>query len=50
MSATQEEKVVESLQNWICELLIENQQLRTALLEVKARGQMDCVRRDRSSD
>jgi hypothetical protein len=50
MSAPHEDNVVESLQAWICELLIKNQQLRMALMEVKAREQTDCVRRDRSSD
>jgi len=31
--------VVESSQEWLRELLIENQQLRMALAEVKARGE-----------
>ena len=30
-----------SLQNWICELLIKNQQLRMALMEAKAKAPKD---------
>jgi hypothetical protein len=30
-----------SLQEWICELLIKNQQLRMALMEAKSREQVD---------
>jgi FtsZ-binding cell division protein ZapB len=40
---TQEVHTVASLQARICELLIKNQQLRTALMEMKAREQMDCA-------
>lgn len=50
MSATQEENEVESLQEWIRELLIRNQQLRMALLEMKAREQAGCVGRNPSGD
>ena len=32
-----------SLQDWICELLIKNQQLRMALMEAKAKGPKDSV-------
>jgi hypothetical protein len=46
MSATQETNAVERLQEWICELLIKNQQLRMALIEVKARERGDCVGRN----
>jgi hypothetical protein len=46
MSATQETNAVESLQKWICELLIKNQQLRMALVELKAKERMDCVGRN----
>jgi hypothetical protein len=45
----QGENLVESLQEWICELLIKNQQLRIALMEVKA-GRMDCVGRGAQRD
>jgi hypothetical protein len=46
MNATQETNAVESLQEWICELLIKNQQLRMALVELKARERMDFVGRN----
>ncbi len=32
---------LQGLQEWICELLIKNQQLRMALMAMKARGQGD---------
>jgi len=32
---------LQGLQEWICELLIKNQQLRMALMEMKARGPGD---------
>jgi hypothetical protein len=50
MSASQEENEVESLREWIRELLIKNQQLRIALAEVKTREQVKCVERHVSSN
>jgi hypothetical protein len=44
MSATQEANAIESLQDRIRELLIKNQHLRIALMEVKVREQIDCIR------
>jgi hypothetical protein len=38
MSATQGQNAIESLQDWTCELLIKNQRLRIALIELKASG------------
>jgi hypothetical protein len=43
-------RAVESLEEWISELLIEIHRLRLALMEVKARERMDCFGRDASSD
>jgi hypothetical protein len=39
---TRGKNAVESLQEWICELLIKNHQVRMALMELKARERMDC--------
>jgi hypothetical protein len=39
-----------SLQDRICELLIKNQQLRMALIEIKARESVDCDGHDMSAD
>jgi hypothetical protein len=50
MNATEEANSVESLQEWIRELLIKNQQLRIALMEVKAREGMDCVAHSAGND
>jgi hypothetical protein len=50
MNATQEANAVDSIQEWIRELLIKNQQLRIALMEVKVREQMDCFGCDASND
>lgn len=46
MSVAREANALESLQEWICEPLIKNQQLRNALIELKAREQEECDSRN----